>query len=89
MSDGEGGGGPTVIRSDRRSLGKRLANKQAAVAAAAASAAGVPASSSSPVQLANRTESPSAHSPVSLPPVSEDSESEKPIVKCESFKLIF
>lgn len=83
MSDGEGG--PAVIRSDRRPLAKRLANKQAAnaLAAAAAAAATLPTGSSSPGQPESRAETPSAQSPISM---LDDSEPEKPVVKCKSIR---
>lgn len=83
MSDGEGG--PAVIRSDRRPLAKRLANKQAAnaLAAAAAAAATLPTGTSSPGQPESRAETPSAQSPISM---LDDSEPEKPVVQCKSIR---
>lgn len=80
MSDGEGG--PAVIRSDRRPLGKRLANKQAAAAAAAAAAS---AASPLPVKPASRPASPAAPSPASVQPPTEDCELEKPVAKGNHF----
>ncbi|XP_046636432.1 mucin-17-like isoform X4 [Daphnia pulicaria] len=79
MSDGEGG--PAVIRNDRRTLGKRLASKQVAVAAAAVAAATISTSSSSPVQPESRTCSPCAPSPISLQPISDDSEPARTVVQ--------
>ena len=78
MSDGEGG--PAVIRNDRRMLGKRLASKQVAVATTTV-AATIISGSSSPAQPESRTSSPCAHSPVSLQPHFEDSESTKTVVQ--------
>ncbi|XP_059353017.1 mucin-5AC-like [Daphnia carinata] len=79
MSDGEGG--PAVIRNDRRSLGKRLANKQAAIAAVAAGAATACISSLSPAQPESHETSPNAQSPPSPKLVSEDSESSRTVVQ--------
>ncbi|KZS10908.1 Uncharacterized protein APZ42_024539 [Daphnia magna] len=79
MSDGEGG--PAVIRNDRRTLGKRLANKQAAIAAVAAGAATDCINSPSPAQPESRETLPNAQSSPSSKLVSEDSESNRMVVQ--------
>lgn len=79
MSDSEGG--PAVIRNDRHTLGKKLANKQAAIAAAAIAATTACINSSSPAQPESHSASPNAQSPESLQPVSEDSESSRTVVE--------
>ncbi|KAI9563042.1 hypothetical protein GHT06_010499 [Daphnia sinensis] len=84
MSDGEGG--PAVIRNDRRTLGKKLANKQAVIAAVAAGDATACISSSSPAQPESRETSPTAQSPPSSKLVSEDSESNRTVV--QAVKLV-
>ena len=79
MSDGEGV--PAVIRNDRRTLGKRLASKQVAVAAAALATATISTSSCSPAQPESRTCSPCDPTLISQQPVPEDSECATTVVQ--------